>query len=374
MSEVKRIRSRRGQPRPARSSRRSRGRRSGPNRLVRSPAMYDLKDSRSVVAPVALARVRRTQRPQIVTRPNGDCAIVHREYFADLKASGDGSYRVDSYAINPGQDVMFPWLSKIAANYESYQFGKLDILYETEASTNIAGTVVLTVDYDAQDDPPADKTQALSYRSTVRSPPWAKCSHRSLAEDLKKSKSNYVRVGAQPNGTDIKTYDIGNFFAITQGCPNDQLCGELYVEYSVLLMTPVFENAAANGVAGGHILGNGTMSDDNPFGDGVVHEGKNTVGFTMNGASSLLCKQPGEYWFTVNYVGVGINDIMCNRLDLTVDVFPIWFVQNATNEVATALFHIIVRAPGVVSFDNTGELTTITAANLYIGQIPRGSA
>jgi len=326
-----------------------------------------------VSAPVASGRVRVSQKPKMVTQRNGDCSVVHREYITDIKASGDGSFRVLPFAVNPGQSVTFPWLSRVAANYESYKFKRLDFLYETEAPTSTPGTVILTVDYDAEDQPPADKTQAMSYRSSVRSPPWAPCAHRSLSEDLNKAKSNYVRVGAQPNGTDIRQYDIGNLFVMTMGQPADQVAGELFVEYEVLLMTPIFENAAANGVAGGKFLSSGTTSNDNPFGDGAIHSGADTVGFTMTADSKVLVKQPGVYVASIVYGGTGINDILCTPLDFTVNTLNLAFINNGAHDLAISIFRITAVAPGVISFDNTGQSTTITDAVVYFAQAPVGS-
>jgi len=108
---------------------------------------------------------------------------------------------------------------------------------------------VLAVDYDASDAAPLTKQQALAYRGSVRSPPWQNCCHTSLKEDLSKEKTYYVRPGAQPANTDIKTYDTGVLYAINQGVTTGgAVTGELYVEYDVLLMTPLYEPSAVSGL------------------------------------------------------------------------------------------------------------------------------
>jgi hypothetical protein len=70
-----------------------------------------------------------------------------------------------------------------------------------------------------------------------------------MSEDLNKQKSYFVRPGSAPVGTDIKLYDVGNLYVITSGVTTSGgTCGELYVEYDVLLMTPIFEPNSTSGM------------------------------------------------------------------------------------------------------------------------------
>jgi hypothetical protein len=138
---------------------------------------------------------------------------------------------------------MFPWLSRIAANYESYRFEKLAFSYETQASTAQTGSVILTVDYDPSDSAPTGKAQALNYRGAVRSAPWCPCVHYSIPEDLHKRTSYFVRAGSLPVGKDVALYDIGNLFVVTNNNASTAIIGEVWVNYTVRLMTPQSLNA-----------------------------------------------------------------------------------------------------------------------------------
>lgn len=198
------------------------------------------------VAPVIQGRVNRTTRQQMRTLPNGDCLIRHREYLQDITANGSGpptTFSDTQVSINPGVSSSFPWLSAIAQRFESYQFKRLRFDYETEAPSSLGGTVILAVDYDASDPAPLSKQQALAFRNSVRAPAWKECSHDSSIEDLSKQKSYFVRSAAPPASADIKLYDVGTLNVITQGVSTaSATCGELYVDYEVLLMTPVLES------------------------------------------------------------------------------------------------------------------------------------
>jgi hypothetical protein len=59
---------------------------------------------------------------------------------------------------------------------------------------------------------------------------------------MRRNLGKYVRPGAQPANTDIKTYDSGNLFVSTQGQGGTTNCGELHVRYRVRLMKPVLES------------------------------------------------------------------------------------------------------------------------------------
>jgi hypothetical protein len=232
------------------------------NQAKNAPAMSNPGQMASVG--VAQGKTKRTARPKMTTLRNGDCHIVHREYIQDLlaQASSPSTFNVAAaLAINPGLSATFPWLSKIAANFESYRFSKLKFCYETEAPSSLGGTQVLAVDYDASDVAPTTKQQALAYRDSVRSPPWQNCTHNSLKEDLSKQKTFFVRYGAQPANTDIKLYDTGNLFAINQGVTTGgAVTGELYVEYDVLLMTPLYEPIATVAASGGMTTSTATLA------------------------------------------------------------------------------------------------------------------
>lgn len=200
-------------------------------------------------APIAMSTSFKSNRPKMTTLRNGDCRIVHREYIQDILSGPVSSgFTATLLSINPGLASTFQWLSKVAQNFESYKFSKLKFCYETESPSSTGGTVVLAVDYDAADPVVTSKQQALAYRGSVRSAPWTPSCHSSLPEDLSKNRSYYVRPGIPPANTDIRLYDVGNLQFIVQGVTGTlQDLGELYVEYDVLLMTPIYEPVPSSG-------------------------------------------------------------------------------------------------------------------------------
>jgi hypothetical protein len=235
------------------------------------------------------------------TLRNGDCHIVHREYVAEVlaQASSPSTYQVSQFPINPGQSQLFQWLSNIAQNFESYRFRKLRFCYETEAPSSLGGSLILAIDYDASDAAPLSKQQMLAYRGSVRSAPWTECEHSSIGEDLNKQKSYYVRPGVQPAGTDIKMYDVGNLWVATQGVTTGgATCGELYVEYDVLLMTPVYEQDPSSDT-----ITMTAATTATPL-TGGIHLGQYISSFTAAGVVTLQGLDVGaEYFVTLQSTG-----------------------------------------------------------------------
>lgn len=99
----------------------------------------------------------------------------------------------------------------------------------------------MAIDYDASDDPPASLQQMLTYKSSVQTNAWKPVSHNSSSSDLNKAKSHYVLTGVPPPNTDIKTYDIGNFYLAVNCIAASGAIGQLFIDYDLVLDTPQTE-------------------------------------------------------------------------------------------------------------------------------------
>lgn len=81
--------------------------------------------------------------------------IQHKEYLGDLL--GSTNFTLSSYAINPGMQASFPWLSSLASNFEQYHFNGLVFQFVSTSadalnSTNTAlGKLIMATDYNALD-------------------------------------------------------------------------------------------------------------------------------------------------------------------------------------------------------------------------------
>jgi hypothetical protein len=96
-------------------------------------------------------------------------------------------------------------------------------------------------------------------------------------QQMKRNLGKYVRPGAQPANTDIKTYDSGNLFVSTQGQGGTTNCGELHVRYRVRLMKPVLES-------GGYAPGSTLFISSNTAGESAA--ATTTAGLLLASATS----------------------------------------------------------------------------------------
>jgi len=330
-----------------------------------------------VSASVAKGQVRRSSPPKMITMRNGDCRIVHREYIQDIQAPigpPPSAFFAYSLPINPGQEGSFPWLSNVAKNFESYKFKKLKFCYETEAATSTPGTVVLSVDYDSADPTPATKQQAMAYRGSVRSPPWTPSCHMSLTEDLSKQKQYFVRPGLPVPGTDIKTYDTGNLFVITQGvtpAPTD--LGELYVEYDVELYTPIYEPGADNSSGWLYPGGPDGINQSNLFGVEPQQNAGDVVITVVGGSGNNLnvsgLTVGGSYAVSLASTGTGITTpatVLSYGSTFTV----INALEGIDSGSESAYMGIVTANASSGNITLDAAATTITGSIMSIAEVP----
>jgi len=205
---------------------------------------------------------------------------------------------------------MFPWLSQLATCYESYIFQRLRFQYRTAQSTGSPGRIGMVVDYDCTDLPPANKAQAYACRGAADGPVWHDLEFRAEPEDLRKQKSYYVAPfpGAIGGTMSENLSDVGilNVFTSMDSTPN-LASGELWVEYTVKLMTPtlgqvvVEENILLPTVT----LGNPLTSSQASFDAGISQGSDHIVEWASSTAITFLRNFTGQ--LILEYFGTSIS-------------------------------------------------------------------
>lgn len=169
--------------------------------------------------------------------------IQRREYLGDLTGSTGFSNR--TFAINPGLDTSFPWLSNVAANFQTYRFhGLLFEFVSTSAdalnSTNTAlGTVVMGTNYNVTQPAFTNKAEMEQYEFSCSTRPSASLIHPIECAPKEAPLDNlYIRTGAVPSGQSAQFYDLGLFQIATVGMQAAAVIGEIWVTYDVELCKP----------------------------------------------------------------------------------------------------------------------------------------
>jgi len=177
------------------------------------------------------------------SRRNRQQVIEEDEYITDV--NGSTAFATYQFAVNPGQSASFPWLSTVASKFEKYRFEYLEFYYKPQvspyATNGQAGKVILSLDFDASDNPPTTKTQVESTHPHEDGMPFEVVSLVVDPTECTREDAWFVRPGSVPGGADIKTYDVGVLSVSTYNNAATTNVGELRVKYHVRLWIPVQE-------------------------------------------------------------------------------------------------------------------------------------
>lgn len=171
--------------------------------------------------------------------------IKHREFLGDV--TGSVGFRVfREYRINPALSSTFPWLSRVATNFQSYQMkGLVFEFVSTSAdalnSVNTAlGTVVMATQYNANAPDFLNKAEMEQYEFSCSTRPSCSLMHPVECDPSQNVMNHlYVRVPeiSVPAGQ-TQFYDLGVFQLATVGMQAEATIGELWVTYDVEFFKP----------------------------------------------------------------------------------------------------------------------------------------
>lgn len=200
--------------------------------------------------------------------------IKNREYIGDvITSSTAGAFKIETFPLNPGLNATFPWLSKIASNFEQYMFLGVIFEYVSNSGDAITGTntalgkLIMATDYNAGNAPFNTEQQMLITEFSNFGKPAVNLLHAiECSSDQRPQLLNYVRSAAVPAGQDVKTYDLGNtsFASIGQQGTNVNV-GALWVSYDVFLCKPILDpgtdplsslHLQLNTISSGNLIGN----------------------------------------------------------------------------------------------------------------------
>lgn len=181
--------------------------------------------------------------------------VRHREFVTTVNSSE--AFEVQqSFDINPGNNVLFPWLAGIAARFQEYKIRGMVFHYvptsgSAVASTNPAlGAVMLQTSYRASDSPPSSKVEMLNEYSSNESVPCDAFCHP-IECDPKENPFNiqYVRTQNTPTSEDKLLYDLGSTHLAVQGCQTTgNPIGDLWVTYEIELKKPLVSSNITSAV------------------------------------------------------------------------------------------------------------------------------
>jgi len=323
-------------------------------------------------APLARGNILSHNEANVSMAGNNQTRVRHEEYIADIASTPTGVFQVQQFFINPGLSIMFPWLSRMASNYEKFRFIKLIFEYRAKCSTASNGTVISMIDYDCSDNPPATKSIMLGQNS-VDSNVW-------LSHEFKANPFNlhdvipdrYIRNDLLPQNVDQKMYDVGAYYIATQGNTDGSTAGgELFVVYDVLLITPQLSNSNS-GSSGASAIGGGVLNPNLMLGTIPVVTSINpqiTVG-TLISHSAVFVANIGSYILSIIATGTGLTNASVGILTGSGIAVPGPFsLVNAGGTAATATYLLQCTGSTLnnsIVLNPTASGTTVTSYSFRI--------
>lgn len=206
--------------------------------------------------------------PPIVSNTRSGTRIQHREYIMDI--SGSNAFTIQSFPINPGISMTFPWGSSVANAFEEYKLhGCLFEFKSTSAdalnSTNTAlGTVIMATEYNPLHGTFSAKRDMENYVYSTSSAPSVSALHPiECARDMNVLGELFVR-NVPLTGADLRFSDIGNFQIATVGMQATAVIGELWITYDIEFIKPKLPDSFSATGPAHYVFSNGSVVVPSP--------------------------------------------------------------------------------------------------------------
>jgi hypothetical protein len=337
-------------------------------KLVTQSSQNSGRQQSTVSVGVANSRQQKSARPKVV-QSSQHCRVNHRELIGSVEGSS-GFTVEDSFALNPGIALSFPWLSGIARNWEQYKFNKLRYCYYPRTGTSTPGSFMMAPDYDAADVAPVSEQVASSYVDSVEDAPWKEIICHLKPDRLKGiSPFKYVRTETLGANLDIKTYDSGNIHIITLD-GTAVSWGKLWVEYDVEFKIPQIRPTGQLIVAGGKVNGLVSLTPANPMGTAPLIDAE-AIGVSLDSASRLTLQYPGTYLISFYLTGTTVSALTLTNVNGST-VASLGSVVNAAGTIMLGHWSVVTSVNDA-TIDITATAAAVSQDQLYIASAPLSS-
>lgn len=330
---------------------------------------------------------------------SGDIYVTRTEFVQNITVSGAAGqptlFQVTSYALNPGLQQTFPWLSQVASNFTMYEFNGLMFqykpLFSEDAGTSAnLGKIVMATQYDPNSGPFRTSVEMENYDYANSSKPSMGLVHGvETANHQQALNMQYVRTGSTARDrifTDIGTFQVGTEGVPLAAAATQAIIGELWVTYSVKLSRAELYNSLLGAGINTDIL-RGSCSAAQLTTGTTFQKSSNSIGITVFpvSATSFTMFFPlnislGYYQFVVQFssgatvfttqqVLLPSGFVNCQNYipgstipgaPVTAAVAPSTPIGTTSNQALLQVFYVYVNSPGL----NQAQFTVNTSAAL----------
>jgi hypothetical protein len=185
---------------------------------------------------------------------SSEVRVTHREFVKTISVPSDGTkFQNFTMDINPSNESMFPWLSKIAKNYQQYKINGMVITFKSMTSeytsAGALGTVGIATNYNVNDLPYSDLVSFENSQFAVVNKPSLNIVHAIECKEFARNGLQlYVRDASSESTqvSDPRFYDFAKVQIMTEGLPQEanSTLGQLWVSYDITLLKPVVSKAS----------------------------------------------------------------------------------------------------------------------------------
>jgi hypothetical protein len=271
---------------------------------------------------------------------NTGMRVSHREYVSDVL--GSIAFTNTTYQITPTNQQLFPWLSKLAYNFEEFKIHGLVFYFNTtcgsaiSSTNNALGVIGMTTVYDPSDPDLASKREAEDYGGCVAGVPSSsllhpvECKPRSNVLDRQ-----YVQVSPVTDPDDLKFYSHGKLNIFTQGMQiNNVNIGELWVSYDIEFFNPKILPIGSVGAAASKISGTVTdMTGSQIYGTATIPQTTGNLGCFYEGVSGRIVIPSGTasgYYYVSDYGSTGSSTYTADYRGASSNITFVNYFQGAS--------------------------------------------
>lgn len=130
-----------------------------------------------------------------------------------------------------------------ASTYDKYVYNSVRLKYVPAVGTSTSGKVCIAIDRDYSDPPQSTNWgETISYESVASGTVWSEHSCM-MKRDPSEKRSYFTNLAS---GLDLRETEQFKFYAYIQGVPVNTFCGDLYLEYDIELVSPVYAPSELN--------------------------------------------------------------------------------------------------------------------------------
>lgn len=181
--------------------------------------------------------------PKVANIVDEGIRICHTEYLGTVTSTTTFSNSV--YYLNPGLSATFPWLSKLAANFQQWKIHGCMIVFKSQMTDAVAtfsalGSVAIAANMNPAERACANQIEMEQLKFCAVAKP---SEHITAPIECGKASTSmnayFVRTSAVPGNASVMDYDHATIQVATASAPSGGVVlGRLYISYDISLLNP----------------------------------------------------------------------------------------------------------------------------------------